>query len=216
MTTGLLLIGGEGPRRDVVAPFLPAVGPVVAADSGFDLALSLGIHPNRVVGDLDSVRDRRALAAFPAARIEHAPAAKDQTDAELGLDTLARLGCRRVIVAGGGGGRVDHLLGVLGLFQRDRRPRVWLTAAEHMEVIEDRARFAGHRNCTVSLFPLTAVADGLRSVGLRWPLDGIRLRRGYASLSNVVVADRWEVSVRTGRLLMVRNLAPLPIPPEGG
>jgi thiamine pyrophosphokinase len=65
----------------------------------------------------------------------------------------------------------------------------------------------------VSLFPLSGTAGGLSSRGLRWPLDGIRLRRGFASVSNVVVADQWQVAVETGRLLMIRNLARLPVPP---
>jgi thiamine pyrophosphokinase len=48
---------------------------------------------------------------------------------------------------------------------------------------------------------------------LRWPLDGLDFPRGFASVSNVVVADEWQVTVASGRMLMVRNLAPLPIPP---
>ena len=211
--SGLLLLGGSGPSREVIAPFLAGIGAVVAADSGFDLAVALGLRPDLVVGDLDSVRSRRELANLPAGRVRRAKAAKALTDAELGLQALSELGCRRVVVAGGGGGRFDHQLAVLGLFERYRRPQVWLTAAEHMEVVAGTSRFRGHRGCTVSLFALSATAAGLASRGLRWPLDGVRLRRGLASVSNVVVADEWQVSVRTGRLLMIRNLAPLPIPP---
>ena len=210
---GLLLLGGEGPRRALLAPYLPEVGAVVAADSGFDLALALNLQPDLVVGDFDSVTHRRELAALPAARRRRAAADKALTDAELGLQALAELGCRRVIVAGGGGGRFDHQLAVLGLFERDPRLQVWLTAAEHVEVIAGTARFRGQRHSTVSLFPLTAAVSGLASRGLRWPLDGLAFRRGWASVSNVVVADEWQVTVRRGRLLLVRNLAPLPIPP---
>ena len=65
----------------------------------------------------------------------------------------------------------------------------------------------------MSLFPLSGAAAGLSSRGLRWPLDGMLLRRGHASVSNVVVADEWQVAVESGRLLMVRNLERLPIPP---
>lgn len=210
---GLLLLGGEGPSRAVAAPYLRRLTAVVAADSGFDLALALELQPDLVVGDFDSVRHRRELEALPAARRRRAAPDKALTDAELGLRALAELGCSRVIVAGGGGGRFDHQLAVLGLFERDRRLRIWLTAAEHMEVIAGTARFTGQRHATVSLFPLSAKVSGLASRGLRWPLDGLELPRGRASVSNVVVADQWQVTVRRGRLLMVRNLAPLPIPP---
>ena len=212
-STGLLLLGSAGPARAVVAPFLDRVGVVVAADSGFDLAVELELEPDLVVGDFDSVTRSAELARLPARRVRRADRDKALTDAELGLQALTGRGCTRIIVAGGGGGRFDHQLAVLGLFERDPRLQVWLTGAEHMEAIAGRAHFRGHLGCTVSLFPLAGSAGGLASRGLRWPLDGLRLQRGYASVSNVVVADHWQVTVETGRLLMIRNLARLPIPP---
>ena len=212
-STGLLLLGGAGPPRAVAAPYLDRAGVVVAADSGFDLAVQLGVRPDLVVGDLDSVTRRSELARLPAERVRPANPDKALTDAELGLQALAERGCGRIVVAGGGGGRFDHQLAVLGLFERDPRLRVWLTAGEHMEAVAGRASFRGQRGSTVSLFPLSGTADGLSSRGLRWPLDGIRLRRGHASVSNVVVADEWQVAVESGRLLVVRNLERLPIPP---
>ena len=213
LSTGLLLLGSAGPPRALVAPFLDRAGMVVAADSGFDLAVTLGLEPDLVVGDLDSVTGHAELARLPAGRVRRADRDKALTDAELGLQVLTAHGCSRIIVAGGGGGRFDHQLAVLGLFERDRRLQVWLTAAEHMQVITGCARFRGQRGSTVSLFPLSGAAGGLSSRGLRWPLDGLRLRRGYASVSNVVVDDEWQVGVESGRLLMIRNLERLPIPP---
>ena len=212
-STGLLLLGSAGPPRALAEPFVAEAGVVVAADSGFDLAVELGLQPDLVVGDLDSVTRLPELARLPVHRVRRADRDKALTDAELGVQVLAEQGCTRIIVAGAGGGRFDHQLAVLGLFERDARLQVWLTAAEHMEAIAGRARFRSHRGCTVSLFPLSGTAAGLSSRGLRWPLDGIRLRRGHASVSNVVVADEWQVAVETGRLLMIRNLARLPIPP---
>ena len=210
---GLLLLGGDGPSREIVAPYLSGIAAVVAADSGFDLALELGLQPDLVVGDFDSVTRRRELEALPPQRFRRVAADKSLTDAELGLEALEELGCVRVIVAGAGGGRFDHQLAVLGLFERNRRLRVWLTAAEHMEVIAGTAHFSGHRHSTVSLFPLSATVSGLASRGLRWPLDGLCFQRGFGSVSNVVMADEWQVTVGRGRMLMVRNLAPLPLPP---
>jgi thiamine pyrophosphokinase len=212
-STGLLLLGSAGPPRALVAPFADEAGMVVAADSGFDLAVALGLEPDLVVGDLDSVTRHTELARLPAGRVRRAGRDKALTDAELGLQVLTGQGCKRIIVAGGGGGRFDHQLAVLGLFERDRRLQVWLTAGEHMEAIDGQARFRGQRGCTVSLFPLSGAAEGLSSRGLRWPLDGLCLQRGHASVSNVVVADEWQVGVASGRLLVIRNLARLPIPP---
>ncbi len=204
----LLLIGGAGPTRARLTPYLGRVTLTVAADSGFDLARRLRLRPDLLVGDLDSVRLSRALRAYPAERILRFPADKDDTDTELGLRVLRERGCRRTILAGGGGGRLDHLLGLALLFERDPHPALWLTDREEVRVVEGEAELAGWRGETVSLFPLGAGAGGLHSEGLQWPLDGLEWGRGAAGISNRVTADRARVAVGRGRLLLVRNFSP--------
>jgi thiamine pyrophosphokinase len=204
---GVLLLGGEGPRRDQVEEVLRAAGLVIAADSGFDLALRLGLEPDLLVGDLDSVADSPELAAFPPERIRRFPRDKDQTDAELGLSLFAERGCRQVVLAGGGGGRLDHLLAVLGLFEREAPPLAWYTAGERVERVEGEAVLAGCRGLRVSFFPLGGPAGGLSSTGLKWPLDGLEWPRGYGGVSNLVTADPARVRVGRGSLLMIRELA---------
>lgn len=203
---GLLLLAGEGPRRSVLEAVLERAEVVVAADAGFDLGLRLGVEPDFLVGDLDSVKATEALARFPEQRIRRFPAAKDETDAEIGLGLLRELGCGPVTIAGGGGGRLDHLLGIVGLFERERPPQAWYTAVEHVQLVEGELAVEGCRGQTVSFFPLGEGASGLSSRGLRWPLDGLAWRRGQAGISNVVEAEGFRVSVRRGRLLMVRLL----------
>lgn len=202
---GLLLLGGEGPERAALEPILPLVGYVVAADAGFDLALRLGLEPDLLVGDLDSVQHSEALVRFPAERIRRFPQAKDETDAEIGLRLLHEAGYAEVIIAGGGGGRLDHLLAVAALFERDNPPRAWYTAREHVALVDAELAVAGCHGQTVSLFPLGTGASGLSSEGLRWPLRG-HWRRGQAGISNVVDGEGFRVGVRRGRLLMVRAL----------
>jgi len=203
---GLLLLGGEGPRRGQLEEVLRAVAMVIAADSGFDLALRLGLLPDLLVGDLDSVAASPQLAAFPQERIRRYPRDKDETDAELGLRLFAEQGIRKVVLAGGGGGRLDHLLAVAALFERESPPAAWYTALERVERVEGEAQLSGCRGRRVSFFPLGAAAGGLSSEGLKWPLDGLEWPRGRGGISNLVTADPARVRVRRGTLLMIREL----------
>jgi len=203
---GLLLIGGEGPSRRVLEPLLPSVTCTVAADSGFDLARKLQIVPDLLVGDMDSLEDSQELRDFPTDRIRRYPPAKDETDAELGLSILWEMGCERVILAGGGGGRLDHLLALVSLFERGKTPSVWYTSREQIQVVEGTHALSNCRGQTVSFFPIGGMVSGMHSEGLRWPLDGLQWRGGDVGVSNVCLEDRCTVSVRRGRLLMVRTM----------
>lgn len=202
--TGLLFIGGEGPSRRRLQPFLEDVDLVVAADSGLDLASAAGVEPDLVVGDMDSLSDRSLLEAY-GDRVTVFPADKDETDTEIGLRFLRERGAGRVIVAGGGGGRLAHLLGLLALFERPCPPAVWLTAREQVELIETRLALDGCMGQTISFFPVAGPVAIAGSSGLKWPLDGLEWKKGDAGISNLAVADSVEVALAHGRLLMVRE-----------
>ena len=58
----------------------------------------------------------------------------------------------------------------------------------------------------ISLLP---VGDGpwlLRSIGLRWPLDGVRWRRDMIAIRNEATADRVSITVDRGRMLVIHSL----------
>ena len=198
--TGLLLTGGHGPGRSDLEPFLGEVGPIVAADSGFDLALALGLRPELIVGDMDSVHAR-----LPQERVRRFPRDKEFTDTELGLQALKDLGCDRVVIAGGGGGRLDHLLFIVALFERETVPLCWITAHEHVEAIRGTAAYRGWVGQTVSFLPLSEGAAIERSEGLRWPLDGLRWKPGEGGVSNVITASPMRLTMAAGALLMIRS-----------
>jgi thiamine pyrophosphokinase len=203
---GLLFIGGDGPARETIEPLLVCDPRIIAADSGFDLARALGLTPELLVGDMDSVQDSPALRAFPPERIRRYPPDKDETDTELGLRLFRELGVRQVVLAGGGGGSLAHLLGILALFEREGRPQAWYTAREHVQAVERELILEGCRGQNISLFPLGERVRGMSSRGLKWPLDRLSWSRGDAGVSNLCVDDRVEIRVRDGMLLMVRTL----------
>ena len=101
---------------------------------------------------------------------------------------------------------MDHLLGILLLFEREICPSVWITAREHIELISDHAEYATEINQLISFFPIGSSVSGLRSTGLKWPLNGLKWRRGDIGISNRAVSNRVTVDVESGRLLMITPL----------
>jgi len=146
------------------------------------------------------------LEEYPQERIRRYPRDKDDTDAEIGLQALWDRGIRQVVVAGGGGGRVDHLLGLVSLFERGKTPTLWYTSREIIQVVEGTHVVSGCQGQTVSFFPLGDTVTGMSSTGLKWSLDGLEWRRGDMGISNVFSEDPCTISVKHGRLLMIRTI----------
>ena len=201
------MIGGDGPSAELLRAAARAVDVVAAADSGLVPVLDAGLVPDLVVGDMDSLPDRSLLDRVPAERVRIFPTDKDETDTEIGMRFLAEDGCTEITIAGGGGGRIDHLFGVAQLFERAAPPVRWMTANADIYLVGRSAEFSGWVGSTVSVFPVGARCARMKSEGLRWPLDGLEFRRGFGGISNVVTGTPLRISVGTGRLLVVRSLA---------
>ncbi len=203
MRRGLLVIGGTGPSAEILVECARDNRMVVAADSGLDRCIAAGISPDLIVGDMDSLSDRALLARFSPDRVISFSHDKDETDTEIGVRLLFEKGCRDITIAGGGGGRIDHLLGVAALFEREPGPRRWITDREDLRLVDGVAEFSGWLGSTVSVFPLGERAARMHSEGLQWPLDGLEFRRGFAGISNRAITDTVRIAVGIGKLLVI-------------
>lgn len=202
---GLLVIGGAGPSPARLSECARAAGFIVAADSGLDSCAKAGVVPDLVVGDMDSLSDAALLGGFPPDRVLLFPRDKDETDTEIGLRILHERGWGQVTIAGGAGGRIDHLLGVAGLFEREAPPVRWITSREDLLLVDGEAVFLGWAGSTVSVFPVGERAGQLHSEGLKWPLDGLEFKRGFCGISNVAQTERVLIRVGFGKLLVVHS-----------
>ena len=97
MTT-LLICNGEPPSRDLIRRMRRRADRLVAADGGANAVRALGLVPDLILGDLDSVTraTRRAFANVPTIQIR----SQDNTDLEKALDHCAAEGDHAVIIAG--------------------------------------------------------------------------------------------------------------------
>lgn len=186
-SSALLVTGGDAPSWQAMKHRMGEFSFICAADSGLDVLRSWGIRPDLVVGDMDSIADPSVLAEYPD--VLPFPRDKDDTDTEIGVRQLRSRGLGRVVLAGGGGGRLDHLLAVRALLERPDGPDEWLTRMERVVRLQEPARFSVAPGSTVSVFPLAGGASGMKSSGLKWPLDGLWWDPGHFGVSNVAVAD---------------------------
>jgi len=224
-TLGIVFTGGEGPEPEAIGRLfdsLEAGAITAAADSGLCLAEAAGLKPDWIIGDMDSleaIAGRDRLSKYPAQRVFFHNAEKDYTDTELALSLLWEKSCDEVWIIGGGGGRTDHIFGIRDLFERERFPRRWITAAEDIFCLEGGTDAAGgvcsgaaaddsltksvEAGGLVSVFPLGEGPWKAESRGLKWPLENVHWERGRYGLSNAALAASVTVSAKQGRFLVI-------------
>lgn len=204
METIVIFAGGDPLSPDLLED-LPEADSILAADGGFDVAVDLGFKVDVLVGDLDSI----AAELVPRdVMVERHPAEKDATDLELALELAVGESPDRVVVAGGGGGRLDHELAVASLLCSPRWSGVgeidWLSGRGWAHVVNGHRRLHGDVGATVSLLAFGGPAMGVRTKGFKWNLDGETIYPGSTrGLSNELVSPIGDIRVEQGCLLAV-------------
>ena len=182
---------------------------IIAVDGGFLHCQALGVSPDIIIGDLDSISesDREHLQRAKTGLIPF-PAVKDEIDLELALLHAVRAGAEIIIIVGGLGGRMDMSLANLALLLHPdlqdvsiefwwEDQRIWILQPPGGEI-------TGKAGDTISLLPFGGDAGGIQTKNLAYPLDNESLQLGKArGLSNVLDADHASVSFKTGALLVV-------------
>ena len=204
MARTAIVVCAGGPARAAL-PDVPDDALVIAADGGILEAERLGLHVDLLVGDLDSAPPE---AVERAPRVERYPVDKDASDLELAVAAAVAAEARRIVVVGGDGGRLDHLLGNAFLLGSDRWAAVEIDAVlgdARITVVRDERSIQGEVGELVSLYAVGGPARGVTTTGLRWTLDEGELLPGSSlGLSNEFVAPRATARVREGVVLAIR------------
>ena len=184
-THGVTLAGG-GPFSARDLRLALARAPLaVAADSGADRLLRLGVVPEAVIGDMDSISDA-ARAEIPVAR-QHLVAEQVTTDFDKALRLIE---APLVLALGFAGARLDHGLAAFStLIARADRRCILIGPQDLAFAAPPRLELSLQPGEPLSLFPMAPVTG--RSEGLEWPIAGIDFAPdGMIGTSNRVVARR--------------------------
>jgi thiamine pyrophosphokinase len=195
-------------RRDAVSA-VPEGATVVAADRGLEHAEALGLEVAVVVGDFDSASPEAVAAAERAGvRIERHSVEKDETDLELALDAALELRPARILVLAGRGGRLDHELSSLLLLAVEKYASAQVDALvgeAQVHVVRGTRVLEGVPGELLTLVPAHGAAEGVRTEGLGYPLQGETLEAGSTrGVSNVFVENTARVTLERGVLLAIR------------
>ena len=181
------------------------IGPedcVIAADGGLRHTEKLGITPDVVLGDFDSL-------GYAPQGANVFPVEKDDTDAMLAVRRGLQLGYREFLLYGSlDGPRLDHTVANFQTLQFlcDHDAFGILAGVNTMAAVVKNGSLSFPAGCegTVSVFCMGRDASGVTLKGLYYPLENGTLTAGFPlGVSNHFTGDAAEISVKDGSLLVI-------------
>ena len=182
---------------------------IIAADGGTLHCKTLGITPDVIIGDFDSLATED-ITSFRAAGVEliQYSSHKDETDLELALQLALDRNLTQVFILGAMGARWDMTIANLLLAAQDKFSAMdirLLDGTQELSILcgEGQAAIEGRQGDSLSLIPIHGDAIGVSTYGLEYSLKDEKLYFGSPrGVSNVILDAGAQVSVRDGILLV--------------
>ena len=181
------------------------IGPdayVIAADGGLRHTENLGLTPNAVLGDFDSLGyTPKGASVFPVE--------KDDTDAMLAVRLGLERGCDEFLLYGSlDGPRLDHTVANFQTLQflADHGAVGYLIGNTTIVTVVKNGKiiFPAGLSGTISVFCMGKDAEGVIERGLFYGLEnGVLTSGSPLGVSNHFTGEKAEISVKNGSLLVL-------------
>lgn len=186
---------------------------IIAVDGGLKAVKELGLEPDVIVGDFDSVdplvleyyRSREHIV-WDVRRPE-----KDETDTELAFLRAQAMGCTDLVILGATGGRIDHMLGNIHLLfpclQKGIRASLF-DGQNRIFLLDGSYTFRRWElwGKYISFLPLTERVEGITLRGFKYPLTERDIEIGTSlCLSNELEEEEGTITFREGVLIAVES-----------
>ena len=177
---------------------------IACADGGLRHARALGLHPDFMISDCDS------LPEVEGTEIIRLKPEKDDTDTQGCLREVFRRGCTEATLVCATGGRIDHELANLSLLEEA------YAMGGRLTVLDRQNRIVLHEGGSqkfimppeyqyFSIVPLDAQLRGVTIEHAKYPLrDAVVTRAGMISISNEAAAGQtFTVTIAQGRAMVI-------------
>ncbi len=194
----------------------------IACDAGFMYARDLGILPDLIVGDFDSLSElgpdaQRTLDEIRESdpdRVMQLEVRKDDTDTMKAVKIALLKGYKKIFLYGAlGGGRFDHSFANIQtlLYIKHNGGTGYIMDRDRMLMIAENETVKFNKGNTgyISVFSLSEKSEGVTLKGLMYTLDNGVLTADFPlGVSNEFIQDEEaELSVERGTLLICVEFA---------
>lgn len=181
----------------------PSDAYLIAADSGFSLLKRMGLMPDLVLGDFDSLTEDKPTGC----EILTAAAEKDDTDTMLAVKTALSRGYSDITISGSIGGRLDHtfanIQSLAYIVDNGGSGRL-VGESDTAEIFGvGEYRFRKNESMYFSVFSYSEEAV-VTTKGTKYDLDSYRLTSSFPlGVSNEILSSECILKIEKGRVLII-------------
>lgn len=189
---------------------------VIAVDGGCMYCDVLGIEPDVIIGDFDSLTAEYIYRLKEAEngkdekkkRIIHLNPVKDDTDTLAAIRLGLQEGYREFHLYGAMGGRLEHTIANLQCLQYLKKEGaagyLWDGNMMATVIVNESISFRREMEGMVSVFATGESASGVTEKGLKYLLNDAEITNSFPiGVSNEFIGERAEISVKDGALLIL-------------
>lgn len=190
---------------DMTEQISPSCGDlVIAADGGAEHLRRLGLAPDIMIGDFDSLKSG---VAFPTAQMLKFPKEKNETDTHLAFLEGQRRGYDKFLIYGGTGGRADHTFAnyAILLYAKEAGAEAYLIGGGGywFALTDGECEINCKKGADVSVFAFGGEAEGVSIKGLLYEVENVSLTPSFPlGVSNSSLGKKAQISVDSGSLLI--------------
>lgn len=181
---------------------------IIAADGGYHNAKKMGVTPQILLGDLDSIEKTERIPE--EIEVLQVPAEKDDTDTQLAVQVALEKGATEIVIVGGLDGRLDHTLSNLAILENlyEKHIRAIFTNGQN------RARFIRNSGVILlrdgfryfSILAADPVIKGVSVDGCKYPLKKAKLKKTLQyAVSNEIVGNCALIEIKKGGAWVIES-----------
>lgn len=206
----IIFANGELPDLDKARALLREDDFILCADGGTRHALALGLTPNLVIGDMDSIEEAQQRELEKAGvSVESFSHDKNETDLELAIRRALELEPKQILILAALGGRLDQTLANIALLADSRLSGIDIRLDDGIEELffcRDQVQVEGRSGDIVSLLPWGAPVHGVQTHSLKWALNDETLHPDKTrGVSNEMISVSASIEIKSGLLLIVHR-----------
>lgn len=206
----LIITNGDAGDINLLKTFTPPYDYLICADGGIQLARCLGLTPDLIVGDFDSV-PHDILDEYKKKHVsmQQFPIEKDKTDTQIAVDIAIDMKAAYVFLLGALGHRWDHSYANVMLLMRLAKHGIKaqiIDSHNRISISNDTIQLYGNPGDIISILPFGG--DGLikKTEGLQYHIENKMLPMDFPyGISNVLTQTHSKIVIGSGWIITVQT-----------